>query len=151
MKSQLVHVCSPQSSKPPVFNIVMPATVTRRVSQVDFSWRYFCTVPLQQQPVDRTVLLYRTITSSSQYKGLWRRIFVFCEKYFETEIFCCKFPVLLKNIRQKIITIAYNMKGCLRFSTFIFWSSPKLTKCSYGWFPPEQHHKIEKKTLLWSH
>jgi hypothetical protein len=42
-------------------------------------------------------------------------------------------------------TFDYNMKEGLRFSTFIFWISPKLAKHTYGWLPLEQHHKIEKK------
>ncbi len=40
---------------------------------------------------------------------------------------------------------AYNMKGCLRLSTFIFAIWPNLAKYTYGQLPFEQHHKIEKK------
>jgi hypothetical protein len=46
---------------------------------------------------------------------------------------------------QKIAIIAYNMKGCLRFYTFIFWISPNLAKYTFGIFTFEQHCKIEKK------
>jgi hypothetical protein len=49
----------------------------------------------------------------------------------------------------KIASIAYNIKGCLRFYTFIFWISPNLAKYTYGWLSLEQQHKIggkKKKT-----
>ncbi len=45
----------------------------------------------------------------------------------------------------KIITIAYNVKGCLRFSNFIFWILSNVAKYDYGWSPLEQHQKIGKK------
>jgi hypothetical protein len=45
-------------------------------------------------------------------------------------------------------TFEYNLKGGLRFSTFIFWVSPKLAKHIYGWLLVEQHHKIEKTKSL---
>ncbi len=53
-----------------------------------------------------------------------------------------------KKIIKRIATIAYDVKGCLRFSTFIFWILPNLITYTYGWLPLEQHHKIEgnKKT-----
>jgi hypothetical protein len=44
---------------------------------------------------------------------------------------------------QKNAPIAYNMKGCFRFYTFIF--SSILAKYIYGLSPLEQHHKIENK------
>jgi hypothetical protein len=47
---------------------------------------------------------------------------------------------------SKVVTIVYSMKVCLRFSTFIFWISPNLSKYIYGWSSLKQHHKIEKKT-----
>jgi hypothetical protein len=158
-----MHVCEPQSSKTPsnVFQCCNGRHCDEKSIPVRFLLPilFYSTITAVASPQDCS--LYRTITSSSQYKGLWRRIFVFGEKYFETEIFCCKFPILLKNIRQKMkilfLKIAKNhhnclqYERCLRFSTFIFWTSPNLTNCSYGWFPPEQHHKIEKKTLLWPH
>ncbi len=34
----------------------------------------------------------------------------------------------------KIVTIAYNMKGRLRFSTFVFWVSQNVAKYAYGLF-----------------
>jgi hypothetical protein len=43
----------------------------------------------------------------------------------------------------KITTIAYNMKGCFKFYTFIFWISPNLV--TYRLSSLEQHHKIERK------
>jgi hypothetical protein len=39
----------------------------------------------------------------------------------------------------------WNMKGCLRFYTFILLESPYLAKHTYGLSPPQQHHKIAKK------
>jgi hypothetical protein len=50
------------------------------------------------------------------------------------------------------------MKRRLRFSTFIFWISWNLGKCTCGWSPHEQHHKIESNNnnhikqwgILWS-
>jgi hypothetical protein len=32
----------------------------------------------------------------------------------------------------------------------MFWTSPNLDKYSYGWFPLEQHYKIEKTFLVWT-
>jgi hypothetical protein len=48
---------------------------------------------------------------------------------------------------KEIATVAYNMKGYLRFSIFIFWVSTNLAKYTYEWSALEQHYKIEKKTL----
>jgi len=48
----------------------------------------------------------------------------------------------------KIVTIAYNMKGCLRFSTFILWIVPNLVKYTCGWLSLEQYWKIGKKNLV---
>jgi coproporphyrinogen III oxidase len=50
---------------------------------------------------------------------------------------------LPKNILyKKITTIAYNMKGCLKFSAFLLWILPKLTKYTYKWQPLEQKKKM---------
>ncbi len=46
----------------------------------------------------------------------------------------------------KVVTIVYNMKVCLRFSTFIFWISPNLSKHIYGWSSLKQHHKTHTHT-----
>jgi len=52
---------------------------------------------------------------------------------------------------QKITTIAYNMKWCLRFFTFILWILHNLAKYIYGWSLLEQHHQIEffNKNVHW--
>jgi hypothetical protein len=36
---------------------------------------------------------------------------------------------------EQIVTIAYNVKGCFTFDTFIFWISPNLAKYTYGLLP----------------
>jgi len=51
-----------------------------------------------------------------------------CKRYFDNRTFChksllsskniCQF---LKNLLPNFVIIAYNMKGCLRFPTSIFW------------------------------
>jgi len=68
----------------------------------------------------------------------------FCEEYFGKKIFCHKFPVFLtpqkKKRSQKGPSIAYNMKGCLRFSTVMFQKLP-----NFGQIQVKQHHKIGKK------
>jgi hypothetical protein len=53
---------------------------------------------------------------------------------------CHKFPIYKKKFTKRlnfllpqIVTMAYNMKGCLRFSTFIFWISSNLAKYTYKW------------------
>jgi hypothetical protein len=72
----------------------------------------------------------------------------FCEKYLLKRRFCFKFLFLGKNSQkyEQIVTIAYNVKGCFRFDTFIFWISPNLAKYTYGLLLPlEQHHQIFKK------
>jgi hypothetical protein len=58
-----------------------------------------------------------------------------------------KLTISKKKSPEKEIQIfnkAYNIKGCLRFSNFIFWTLSNLAKYTYGWSPIEQHHKIEK-------
>jgi hypothetical protein len=65
----------------------------------------------------------------------------FCEKKIKNILLQISFSLS----SPKIITIAYNMKGCLRFSTFIFWISPNLSKYTYGLSPLEQHQKFERK------
>ncbi len=58
-------------------------------------------------------------------------------------------PCLKKNSKNlidlpKIVIVAYNRKGCLRFSNFILWVVPNLAKYAYGWSSLEQYWKIEK-------
>jgi hypothetical protein len=50
-----------------------------------------------------------------------------------------------KKKSKKFVTIVYNIKGCLRFSTFMFLISPNLAKYTYGRSALEQYHKIEKR------
>jgi hypothetical protein len=68
----------------------------------------------------------------------------FAKTNFKNEIFCQK--VLYFRWRQfaKFFTIAYNMKGCLRFYTFIFLILLNLAKFMYGLSLIEQHHEVEK-------
>jgi hypothetical protein len=78
---------------------------------------------------------------------LWR-IFAFLRKIFSENKILSEFPYFIrKNSKNltKIVMIAYNMQGCLRFYTFMFLISPDLAKLTYGLLPLEQHHKIEKK------
>jgi hypothetical protein len=49
---------------------------------------------------------------------------------------------------SKIITITYNMKGCLRFYTFIFGTLPNLENNTCGLSPLEQHHFCDGKKLF---
>ncbi len=58
------------------------------------------------------------------------------------------FIIPLKTIRQKNFTVTYNMKGCLRFYTFIFLILLNLAKFPYGLSLIEQHHEVEKKNTL---
>ncbi len=51
-------------------------------------------------------------------------------------------------IFKKITTIAYNMKGCLRFSNYIFWILPNFTKYTYWWSSLEQHHNLFTKSIM---
>jgi hypothetical protein len=75
-------------------------------------------------------------------------------KYFEKRIFWSQVAYYLQKkkfnkneflflISSKIPVITYNMKGCLRFSIFIFWILPNLSKYTYGWSSLDEHHKIE--------
>ncbi len=50
-----------------------------------------------------------------------------------------------KKTIKRIATIAYDMKGCLRFSTSTFWILPILATYTYGLLPLAQHHKTEGK------
>jgi hypothetical protein len=69
-----------------------------------------------------------------------------CEKYFFKRIFYPKFPFSIYiYIYPKIATIAFKRKGCLSFSTFIFWIWQNFAKYTYGWLPLEQYKKIEKR------
>jgi hypothetical protein len=53
---------------------------------------------------------------------------------------------------SKFATLAYNMKGCWRFSSFIFWILPILAKCMPGWWVElwilQRHHNFLKKSLV---
>jgi len=72
-------------------------------------------------------------------KNILSRIPCFLEKSspeIELKFFCHKSP-----------RITYNMIECIRFFIFILWVSPNLAKCTYGWLPLEQHHKITGKKL----
>ncbi len=63
------------------------------------------------------------------------------------KIFCKKNIKSVSHKSPKIDTTVYIMKGCLTFSTFIFWISSKLVKYTYGWLQLKQHHKTEKQAL----
>ncbi len=78
---------------------------------------------------------------------------VFRNEYSVTIFFFGEdFGKIFKKKLPKFTTIAYKLKGCLRFHTIIFWISPNLAKYTYALLPLEQHHKIErKKTLSSSH
>jgi hypothetical protein len=76
-----------------------------------------------------------------------------CKKYFEERTFFQKFffretnsqkMKILVNKLEKILTLAHNTKGCLKFSDFIFWISSNVAKYIYGWSQLEPNHKIEK-------
>lgn len=64
----------------------------------------------------------------------------FVKRILKEEYFIIKYIYI-------IVTIAYNMKGCLRFFflKFIFWILSNMAKYIYGWLSLEQHHKMEKK------
>ncbi len=77
------------------------------------------------------------------------RFFPFSKIDFEKRIFYQNMLKIAKKrkIKIKIATIAYSMKGCFSFSTFLFWISPNLAKYTYTPSPPEQHHKCFFGTL----
>jgi hypothetical protein len=52
------------------------------------------------------------------------------------------------NLPKKF-TITSDMKGCLRFYTFIFLILLNLAKFTYGLSLIEQHHEVEKKYTAW--
>ncbi len=60
---------------------------------------------------------------------LWR----ICEEYFRKRIILSKIHFFegKKRIAKKV-TIAYNMKGCLRVHAFMFLISKSLAKYTYG-------------------
>jgi hypothetical protein len=63
----------------------------------------------------------------------------FCKKYFEKANLLSNIPCFFfvfnylktETFALKIASIAYSMKGCLRFFTFIFWILPNLAKYTY--------------------
>jgi hypothetical protein len=78
--------------------------------------------------------------------------------YLKKRILCRKFPVFKKKTSPenqkknskklpKIVTIAYNLKRWF-FYFRIFYILPNLAKYTSGPSPLEQHHKIEKNTLV---
>jgi len=79
---------------------------------------------------------------------LWR-IFAILQKIFFKRIFGCKMPCCFfeknSNFFPKIATVDSYMKGCLRFSTFIFSIFSNLAKYTYGLLPLKQPQKIGKK------
>jgi membrane-associated phospholipid phosphatase len=77
----------------------------------------------------------------------WFFFFREMEDYVTNSFFWKKSPEnknFITNL-SNFNTFDYNMKGGLRFSTFIFWVFPKLAKHIFGWLPLEQHKKIENK------
>jgi hypothetical protein len=64
----------------------------------------------------------------------------FCKKYLKRNHQKKKIYWKAKNCNN-----GYNMKGCLRFSTFTFWMSPNFAKHTYGCSLLEHAHKIEKQ------
>jgi len=70
------------------------------------------------------------------------RKILFSQKYYSSKaVFLGEKSCLIK--KNKITIIAYIMKACLKFPTFIFWISSNLAKYTYEWSPSlEQHHKI---------
>ncbi len=72
------------------------------------------------------------------------------------------FAILWKMFSKKIVSqipwffflekvrhycLQYDMKGCLRFYSFIFWISSNSAKYTYGLSPLEQQRKIEKNNI----
>jgi hypothetical protein len=64
----------------------------------------------------------------SQHFGQWflfgGQFSPFCEKYFEREIYCCKFPVYLKKNCQKrfiIKNFPKNHHGFLEYEMMLFY------------------------------
>jgi hypothetical protein len=53
--------------------------------------------------------------------------------------------IFLEKIRH--YCLQYDMKGCLRFYSFIFWISSNSAKYTYGLSPLEQQRKIEKNNI----
>jgi hypothetical protein len=80
--------------------------------------------------------------------------FCYCQKYFGKRIFCHKFFVhFFKMAKNKIKSpqLPTIWKGCLRFSTTIFFILPNSAKYTYGWMIATWAtlQKLgEKKTLL---
>jgi len=82
---------------------------------------------------------------------LWQVFSILQKKYFKKQYYVINFTFkkIVKKPKKsiffsKLTTIACNMKGCLRFYTFMFWILPNLAKYIHGLSPLEQHHKIEK-------
>jgi hypothetical protein len=71
----------------------------------------------------------------------------FCEKKFKN--ICWKNALLFFFLNSilfpKIATIDSNMKGCLRFSTFVFSIFSNLAKYTYELLPLKQHQEIDEK------
>jgi hypothetical protein len=91
---------------------------------------------------------------------LWQIFCPFFEKYIEKKniIFTnspifwpknCKKNKLLERL-PRIATIAYYRKGCIRFSTFIFWTMQNLPKYTRGWLPLQSWPtKMKKQNIGW--
>jgi hypothetical protein len=76
---------------------------------------------------------------------LFWQIFTILQKIFLKMNILSQVLYSIEDNSPKNFTITYNMKGCLRFYTFIFLILLNLAKLTYGLSLIEQHHKVEKK------
>jgi hypothetical protein len=106
---------------------------------------FFCKLSkfcLKTIPLTHIWRFYFTILCCSWANVFLGEIFNNFHKYFFKRIFCHNFPSFKKRVKKilllslklpKIITIAYNVKGCLRSFNFIFWILSNVAKYVYGW------------------
>jgi len=73
------------------------------------------------------------------------QIFTILQKIFLKTNILSRVLYSIEDNSPKNFTITYNMKGCLRFYTFIFLILLNLAKFTYGLSPIEQHHEVGKK------
>ncbi len=90
-------------------------------------WMKFKDQKLKPKPKDKVSLkitsLFNILCTYTALIFLWRILAIMC-KTNKLRIFFLKFPVF-KKIFKKMPQSAYNMKGCLRLSTFIFCNKAK--------------------------
>ncbi len=129
-KHLVVHPC-PQSCRQIFLSVYF-----FNLTNIKYNAIKFCTLLANKDQRTNVSTLIESLTSDF---FLVANYSPFCKKYFEKANLLSNIPCFFfvfnylktETFALKIASIAYSMKGCLRFYTFIFWILPNLAKYTY--------------------